>query len=82
MSLAPPSAGGGYYYFFLQKKTEYYTSRDARLIARTAEQIRRAVNVGAGIVRNAATVKAQSDLNALYKLEGAQADEASAPASR
>src|SRR6266566_3465547 len=72
-------AGGGYYYFFLRKKTEYYTSRDARLIARTAEQIGRAVKVGATIVRNAATVKNQDELRALYRLEGAQADELRMP---
>ena len=72
-------AGGGYYYFFLQKKTEYYTSRDARLIARTAEQIGRAVKVGAGIVKNAATVTNQEQLKTLYKFEGAQADELRMP---
>src|SRR5207244_2500736 len=44
-------AGGGYYYFFLQKKTEYYTSRDARLIPRAAEH-RYATRANEGLMLN------------------------------
>ena len=77
-------ACGGCYYFFLQKKTEYYTSRDARLVARAAQQIGRAVKNGATIVRSAASLKEPkeadgnspaaakqpNDLIALYKALG------------
>src|SRR5437764_13361183 len=47
-------ACGGCYYFFLQKKTEYYTSRDARLVARAAQQIGRADKTGESNVQSAA----------------------------
>src|SRR5438132_159833 len=86
-------ACGGCYYFFLQKKTEYYTSRDARLVARAAQQIGRAVKTGASIVRSAASLKEPkeadgnspavakqpNDLIALYKLEPELADQQRLP---
>lgn len=65
---------GASYYFFLQRKIDYYTNRDARLIARSARQIARSVNIAAGIVRNAPKLT-QSDLTALYKVEGRTSDE-------
>jgi hypothetical protein len=60
---------GASYYFFLQKKTEYYTSRDARLIARAAQQVARSMRIATAILRNAAPLDGDT-LAALYKLEG------------
>ena len=37
--------GGVYYFFFEKQKTDYYTNRDARLIARAADQIQRSIGV-------------------------------------
>ena len=69
---------GGSYYFFLQRKIDYYTNRDARLIARSAQQIARSVNIAAGIVRNAPKLT-QADLTALYRVEGRTSDEQRLP---
>jgi hypothetical protein len=70
---------GASYYFFLQRKIDYYTNRDARLIARSAQQIARAVKVADGIVKNAAVLKDENDLTALYKIEGRPSDEQRLP---
>ena len=69
---------GASYYFFLQRKIDYYTNRDARLIARSAQQVARAVNITAGIVKNAAKLE-DSELTALYKFEGRASDEQRLP---
>lgn len=69
---------GASYYFFLQRKIDYYTNRDARLIARSARQIARSVNIADGIVRNAVTLQ-EPDLTALYKIEGRRSDEQHLP---
>jgi len=69
---------GASYYFFLQRKIDYYTDRDARLIARSAQQIRRSVNIAAGIVKNAVKLE-ESDLYTLYKADGRTSDEQSRP---
>ena len=69
---------GASYYFFLQRKIDYYTNRDARLIARSARQIARSVNNAAGMVKSAAKLE-DSDLIALYKIEGRTSDEQRLP---
>ena len=76
----PIAAGtvGASYYFFLQKKTEYYTDRDARLIARAANQVGRSVTIAAGILRNAAQLN-DDELKTLYKVDGAVPDEQRMP---
>src|SRR5437764_6462717 len=83
---------GASYYFFLQRKIDYYTNRDARLIARSARQSARCVKNADTIVTNAAKLKdaaalkdaavlkeAEADLNALYKIEGRPSDEQRLP---
>src|ERR1043166_3817653 len=67
------------YYAFLQKKTEYYTDRDARLIARSAQQISRLVTISGFIVRNAAELQNPDDVRALYKVERQSSDEQRLP---
>lgn len=69
---------GASYYFFLQKKTEYYTNRDARLIARAAQQVSRSVRTAAGILKNAAPLD-ESELKTLYTIDGTAPDEQRLP---
>ncbi len=69
---------GASYYFFLQKKTEYYTNRDARLIARAANQVGRSVTIAAGILKNAAQLN-EGELRTLYKVDGTVPDEQRMP---
>jgi uncharacterized membrane protein YjjP (DUF1212 family) len=69
---------GASYYFFLQKKTEYYTNRDARLIARAAQQVSRSVRTAAGILKNAAPLD-EAELKTLYKIDGTAPDEQRLP---
>ena len=69
---------GASYYFFLQKKTEYYTKRDARLIARAALQVGRSVTSASGILRNAAPLE-KTELEALYRIDGRVPDELRLP---
>src|SRR6478672_9794287 len=69
---------GASYYFFLEKKTEYYTKRDARLIARAAQQVGRCVTSASGILRNAAPLE-KTELEALYKIDGRVPDEQRLP---
>ena len=69
---------GASYYFFLQKKTEYYTKRDARLIARAAQQVGRSVRTAAGILRNAEPL-GEKELKALYKIDGTVPDDQRPP---
>ena len=59
---------GASYYFFMQRKIDYYTNRDARLIARSAQQIARSVKIAVGIVKNAVKLE-ETDLRVLYKIE-------------
>ena len=72
-------AVGAAYYLFLQKKTAYYTDRNARLIARAAQQVGRSVNNGATIARTAAKLDKDDDAKALYKIEGRATDEQRLP---
>ena len=56
---------GASYYVFMQRKIDYYTNRDARLIARSAQQILRAVRNADGMVKNVAKMRdatAETDL--------------------
>ena len=69
---------GASYYFFLQKKTEYYTKRDARLIARAARQVTRSVTRPAGMLRYAAPLE-DNELRALYRIDGTVPDEQRLP---
>jgi hypothetical protein len=71
------STGAGYF-LFLQSKTEYYTDRDARLIARAARQVGRSVTVAGNIIKNAASLDEQ-EARALYKLETRASDEQRLP---
>src|ERR1041385_4234935 len=66
------------YFVFLQSKTEYYTDRDARLIARAAQQIGRSVTIVANIVRNSASLS-PDDARALYKIGTRSSDEQRLP---
>jgi hypothetical protein len=69
---------GASYYFFLQKKTEYYTKRDARLIARAARQVERCVTSASNILKNAAPLD-DHELKALYRIDGRVPDEQRLP---
>jgi hypothetical protein len=69
---------GASYYFFLEKKTEYYTSRDARLIARAAQTVTRSVTIATGILKHAATLDEKA-LEPLYRLDGTVSDEQRLP---
>src|SRR5207248_5688955 len=69
---------GASYYFFLEKKIEYYTKRDARLIARAARQVERSVRFAAGTLRNAGSLD-QTGLEALYRIDGTLPDEQRLP---
>src|SRR6266542_2371970 len=69
---------GASYYVFLQKKTEYYTNRDARLIARAANQVGRSVTIAAGILKNAAQLN-EGELRTLYRVDGTVPDEQRMP---
>jgi len=69
---------GASYYFFLEKKIEYYTSRDARLIARAAQTVTRSVTIPGIILSHAATLD-EAALQPLYKFEGTVSDEQRLP---
>ncbi|HXA18656.1 MAG TPA: cache domain-containing protein [Thermoanaerobaculia bacterium] len=89
--IAAGALGAGYY-FFLQRKIDYYTNRDARLIARSGQQILRAVRNADGMVKNASKVRdaaalkdaavfkaAEDDLTVLYKIDGRPSEEQRVP---
>jgi hypothetical protein len=62
-------AGFAFYYsLFFERKTSYYRDRNARLVARLADQVRRSIQSTERIVSNAATMP-EAELKKLYGYE-------------
>ena len=80
MTLLMIAVGGFalYYSLFFERKTTYFRERNARLVGRLADQIRRSINNTARIVSNAAGVP-DDDFEKLYRFDRGLADDQRQP---
>lgn len=67
-----------YYSLFFQRKTAYYSGRNARLVGRLAQQIRRSIDSTARVVTNAASVP-DNELEGMYRFGSALSEEQRPP---
>jgi hypothetical protein len=68
-------AGFAFYYsLFFERKTSYFRERNARMVGRLAEQMRRSLTSTGRIVASAATVP-EDELNGLYRFDRGLTDE-------
>lgn len=72
-------AGFAFYYsLFFERKTSYFRERNARMVGRLAEQLRRSLTSTGRVVANAATVP-EEELNGLYRFDRGLTDEQRQP---
>src|SRR5438105_1201576 len=71
---------GAYYYVFWAKKSEYYSSRNARVVTGLAERLCRSVDAVVGLVNQAAWV-GNKERNPLFKYNAAEIDQTRVPSN-